>query len=182
MLNLNDREWKTFFLTELFPVIQRGKRLKLENHVPGDIPYVSSSALCNGVDNFIANTEKVRIFSNCISLANSGSVGSSFYEPFAFVASDHVTHLKNKRYNKYHYLFIASIMNRLSQKYNFNREINDNRISREKNMLSINADGNLDLDFMEQYIKERESQLVQKCKDYIGEISQSGGRCQTLNR
>ena len=182
MLNLNDREWKTFFLTELFPVIQRGKRLKSENHVPGDIPYVSSSALCNGVDNFIANTEKVRIFSNCISLVNSGSVGSSFYEPFAFVASDHVTHLKNKRYNKYHYLFIASIMNRLSQKYNFNREINDNRISREKIMLPINADGNLDLDFMEQYIKERESQLAQKCKDYIGEISQSGGRCQTLNR
>ena len=49
-------------------------------------------------------------------------------------------------------------------------------------MLPINADGNLDLDFMEQYIKERESQLAQKCKDYIGEISQSGGRCQALNR
>ena len=158
------------------------KHHTLEGVISLNIPYVSSSTLCNGVDNFIANTEKVRIFSNCISLANSGSVGSSFYEPFAFVASDHVTHLKNKRYNKYHYLFIASIMNRLSQKYNFNREINDNRISREKIMLPINADGNLDLDFMEQYIKERESQLVQKCKDYIGEISQSGGRCQTLNR
>ena len=73
-------------------------------------------------------------------------------------------------------------MNQLSQKYSFNREINDNRISREKIMLPINADGNLDLDFMEQYIKERESQLAQKYKDYIGEISQSGGRCQTLNR
>lgn len=175
MLNLNDREWKPFFLTELFPVIQRGKRLKSENHIPGEMPYVSSSALCNGVDNFISNTEKVRIFSNCISLANSGSVGSSFYEPFSFVASDHVTHLKNEKYNKYHYLFIASIMNRLSQKYNFNREINDNRISREKIMLPIDTEGNLDLDFMEQYIKERESQLVQKYKEFIGEISQSGG-------
>lgn len=175
MLNLNDREWKPFFLTELFPVIQRGKRLKSENHIPGEMPYVSSSALCNGVDNFISNTEKVRIFSNCISLANSGSVGSSFYEPFSFVASDHVTHLKNEKYNKYHYLFIASIMNRLSQKYNFNREINDNRISREKIMLPIDTEGNLDLDFMEQYIKERESQLIKKYKDFIGENIQSGG-------
>lgn len=175
MLNLSDREWKPFFLTELFSVIQRGKRLKSENHIPGEIPYVSSSALCNGVDNFISNRENVRIFSNCISLANSGSVGSSFYEPFSFVASDHVTHLKNEKYNKYHYLFIASIMNRLSQKYNFNREINDNRISREKIMLPIDTEGNLDLDFMEQYIKERESQLIQKYKDFISQNIQSGG-------
>lgn len=175
MLNLNDREWRPFFLTELFPQIQRGKRLKTENHVPGKTPYVSSSALNNGVDNFISNTEKVRIFSDCISLANSGSVGSSFYEPFPFVASDHITHLKNEKYNKYHYLFIASILNRLSQKYNFNREINDNRISREKIMLPVDVAGNLDLDFMEQYIKERESQLIQKYKDFIGKNIQSGG-------
>ena len=66
MLNLNDREWRPFFLTELFPQIQRGKRLKTENHIPGKTPYVSSSALNNGVDNFISNTEKVRIFSDCI--------------------------------------------------------------------------------------------------------------------
>ena len=45
MLNLNDREWRPFFLTELFPQIQRGKRLKTENHIPGKTPYVSSSAL-----------------------------------------------------------------------------------------------------------------------------------------
>ena len=174
MLNLNDREWRPFFLTELFPQIQRGKRLKTEDHIPGKTPYVSSSALNNGVDNFISNTEKVRIFSDCISLANSGSVGSSFYEPFSFVASDHITHLKNEKYNKYHYLFIASILNRLSQKYNFNREINDNRISREKIMLPIDVAGNLDLDFMEQYIKERERQLIQKYKNFIGKNIQSG--------
>ena len=175
MLNLNDREWRPFFLTELFPQIQRGKRLKTENHSPGKTPYVSSSALNNGVDNFISNTEKVRIFSDCISLANSGSVGSSFYEPFAFVASDHITHLKNEKYNKYHYLFIASILNRLSQKYNFNREINDNRISREKIMLPVDAAGNLDLDFMELYIKEREKQLIQKYKAFISNNIQYGG-------
>lgn len=172
MLNLNDRDWRAFFLTELFPIIQRGKRLKSENHMPGKIPYVSSSSLNNGVDNFISNTENVRIFSDCISLANSGSVGSCFYEPFSFVASDHITHLKNKRYNKYHYLFIASILNRLSQKYNFNREINDNRISREKIMLPIDAMGDIDLDFMEKYVKERENQLIQKYKNYIAKSIQ----------
>ena len=175
MLSLNDREWRPFFLTELFPVIQRGKRLKSEDHIPGEMPYVSSSAMSNGVDNFISNTQKVRIFSNCLSLANSGSVGSSFYEPFDFVASDHITHLKNSRYNKYHYLFIATLTSRLSQKYNFNREINDNRISREKIVLPVDDNGDPDLIFMEEYCKEREEQLIQKYKIFIDKISQGGG-------
>ncbi len=175
MLNLNDREWKPFFLTEIFPTIQRGKRLKSEDHVPGKMPYVSSSAMNNGVDNFVSNTHRVRIFANCLSLANSGSVGSSFYEPFAFVASDHITHLKNERYNKYHYLFIAALTNRLSQKYNFNREINDNRISREKIMLPVDETGKPDLDFMEAYCKEREQQLIDKYKLFVGQIAQAGG-------
>lgn len=174
MLNLTDRDWKPFFLTDIFPTIQRGKRLKSDHHIPGNMPYVSSSALCNGVDAFVSNTEKVRIFSNCLSLANSGSVGSSFYEPFSFVASDHITHLKNERFNKYHYLFIATLTSRLSQKYNFNREINDNRISREKIMLPVDETGNPDYDFMEEYTKEREKQLVQKYKNFIGSIAQNG--------
>ncbi len=175
MLNLNDREWRPFFLTEIFPTIQRGKRLKSEDHVPGQMPYVSSSAMNNGVDNFVSNTQKVRIFSDCLSLANSGSVGSSFYEPFAFVASDHITHLKNERYNKYHYLFIAALTSRLSKKYNFNREINDNRISREKIMLPVDETGKPDLDFMEAYCKEREQQLIEKYKTFVGHIAQTGG-------
>ena len=181
MLNLNDREWKPFFLTEIFPTIQRGKRLKSENHVPGQMPYVSSSAMNNGVDNFVSNTQRVRIFADCLSLANSGSVGSSFYEPFAFVASDHITHLKNERYNKYHYLFIAALTNRLSKKYNFNREINDARISREKIMLPVDETGKPDLDFMEAYCKEREQQLIEKYMAFIGRIVQTGGVIQPLN-
>ena len=44
--------------------------------------------------------KNVRIFSNCLSLANSGSVGSTFYQPFKFVASDHVTKLENKNFNE----------------------------------------------------------------------------------
>lgn len=117
------------------------------------IPYVSSTSLNNGVDNFIFyEKSSMRKFNNCLSLANSGSVGSTFYEPFSFVASDHITHLKNKSFNQNTYLFLASLCNRLSKKYNFNREINDTRISREKIMLPVNSDGKPDYKFIENYI------------------------------
>lgn len=164
---LEEKEWKEFFVVDIFDTIQRGKRLKTADHLSGNIPYVSSSALNNGVDNFISNDTGVRKFSNCLSLANSGSVGSTFYEPFEFVASDHITHLKNKEFNKYHYLFLATITSRLSQKYNFNREINDKRISREKILLPVTDSGTPDFEYMEAYAKNIIAKKMQNYIDYV---------------
>ena len=89
--DLNELEWGEFYLDDLFESIQRGKRLTKSNFISGEKPYISSSGTTNGVDSFIGNEDDVRIFENCITLANSGSVGSVFYHPYDFVASDHVT-------------------------------------------------------------------------------------------
>ena len=124
-------------------------------------------ALLIGVDDFVSNDNGVRRFSNCLSLANSGSVGSSFYEPFEFVASDHITHLKNEEFNKYHYLFLATVTSRLSQKYNFNREINDKRISREIILLPLNDKGEPDYEYMEKYSKNLLYEKIQMYIKYI---------------
>lgn len=78
MLDLHDREWKEFYLRDIFPDILRGKRLKTADHIQGSVPYVSSSAINNGVDAFIGNNGKVRKFEECLTLANSGSVGKTF--------------------------------------------------------------------------------------------------------
>lgn len=163
---LNSKEWKEFFITDIFPNIQRGKRLTKAKQKKGNMPYVSSTASNNGVDNFIGNTDKVRIFSNCITIANSGSVGASFYHPYEFVASDHVTHLKQEDMNEYIYLFITTMTNRFSEKYNFNREINDFRISREKILLPINTKKEPDYKYMEQYIKNMIHTKINKYLTY----------------
>ena len=158
-LKLTDREWSEFYFSDIFTHIQRGKRLKKDDHIEGTIPYVSSTATNNGIDGFVGNKEKVRVFSNCISLANSGSVGSAFFQKFEFVASDHVTSLQKEGINEYVYLFMLPIISRLSEKYSFNREINDLRISRERLMLPIKVDGTPDWAFMEAYMKQVEDEL-----------------------
>ena len=170
---MENKEWQSFFVVDIFDNIQRGKRLKTADHLSGEVPYVSSSSLNNGIDNFISNKKDVRRFSNCISLANSGSVGSSFYEPFEFVASDHITHLKNEKLNKYHYLFLATMTSRLSQKYNFNREINDKRISREIILLPLNDEGVPDYEYMEQYSKNLIYKKIRNYLDYVSEARYS---------
>lgn len=153
---LEDREWREFYFKDVFTHIQRGKRLKKDDHIEGTAPYVSSTATNNGIDGFVGNKERVRIFSNCISLANSGSVGSAFFQQFEFVASDHVTSLQKEGADKYVYLFMLPIISRLSEKYSFNREINDSRISRERLMLPIQPDGTPDWDFMSGFMKKVE--------------------------
>jgi len=161
---LNKMDFGEFYLKDIFPEIQRGKRLKKDDHKLGEMPYVSSSAMNNGIDGFVSNKEKVRIFKNCLSLANSGSVGATFFQPFSFVASDHVTKLQNDNFNEFIYLFVASAVKRLSEKYSFNREINDQRIKREKILLPINKKGEPAYDYMENFIKKM---TYEKLTNYI---------------
>lgn len=162
--SLQEKNWKEFFITDIFNVPQRGKRLTKLNQIQGNIPYISSTASNNGVDNFIGNNTKVRSFENCLTIANSGSVGASFYHKYRFIASDHITHLKKDNISEYVYIFISTLTNRFKQKYNFNREINDKRISREKILLPIDDNDKPDYNYMEQYIKNIE---YKKLKQYM---------------
>lgn len=166
-LTLEDRDWLPFGIDDLFTNLQRGKRLTKANQFEGNIPYISSTALNNGVDSFIGNDNNVRASSQDITIANSGSVGHAFYHPYNYVASDHVHSLNNDKYNKYHYLFIVTLLNRLQDKYHFNYEINDKRLRSDKLMLPINNEGDLDLEFMENHMKRIELKQLGKIKSYL---------------
>ena len=97
-MKLSEKEWEPFFISSLFKDPKRGKRIVSSNHIEGDTPLVSSAGDNNGVTAFIGNREKVRIYENCLSIANGGSsAGKCFYEPFEFIASDHITHCKNEK-------------------------------------------------------------------------------------
>ena len=152
-VSLTDKQWENFCIPDIFENIQRGKRLKNADHIAGNYPYVSSTPNNNGVDDFIEAIEGTRVFKDCISLANSGSVGKAFYEPFAFVASDHITHLKQSGMSKYVYLFLTTVLEKQKGNFNFNREINDRRIQNMRIMLPVNNMGKPDYEYMEEYVR-----------------------------
>lgn len=52
------------------------------------------------------------------------------------------------------------LINRLSEKYSFNREINDNRIKREKLILPATQTGEIDFAFMSFFMKEIEQDIL----------------------
>ena len=90
-----------------------------------------------------------------------------FYHPYEYVASDHVHSLGNVKYNEYQYLFIVTMLNRLQTKYHFNYEINDKRLKSDKLMLPVTNEGELDLAFMEDYMKRIEYEQLTKLIDYL---------------
>ena len=153
-------EWKEFFFTDIFKEIKRGKRLTKANQIEGNTPYISSTASNNGVDNFISNNKNVRKYKNNLSIANSGSVGSCFYHKYEYIASDHITALSCKNADENIYKFMSTIIKRLENKYSFNREINDTRISREKLILPIDKDGNPNWEYMSKFIKKIENEKI----------------------
>lgn len=164
---LNEKEWAHFKMPQIFSMIQRGKRLKNADHIPGTIPYVSSTANNNGVDDYIEATRGTRVFGDCISLANSGSVGTAFYEPFDFVASDHVTALKTEGLSSFAYLFMTATIEKQGSNFNFNREINDARIKNMQVMLPVDNNGDPDYEYMEQYAKNLMIRKYRQYKEYI---------------
>ncbi len=167
VVGLDKVKWKTFRFTEVFQEIQRGKRLTKANQTDGPKPYISSTSENNGVDAFIGNETGVRKFEDVLTLANSGSVGSTFYQQFEFVASDHITALKSENADKYAYLFLSTVVKRLEEKYSFNREINDTRIKREKLILPADKEGNPNFQYMSDFVKKLELDKAQEVLEYI---------------
>lgn len=164
---VNNVEWGEFYISDIFNTVQRGKRLTKANQIDGNVPYISSTGLNNGLDNFIGNTECIRSSQKDLTIANSGSVGSCFYHSYKYVASDHVTTLKLSNGNDNVYKFLSTILGRLKEKYSFNREINDARIKREKILLPIDTNGNPNWDYMENYIKIIEKKKIEQILEYL---------------
>ncbi|WP_039914677.1 restriction endonuclease subunit S [Treponema phagedenis] len=167
LLDFKNIEWKAFKFNEIFRKIKRGKRLTKANQITGNIPYISSTALNNGIDNFIKNSGNVRKGKNALTVANSGSVGSCFYHCYEYIASDHVTSLQASNADKYIYLFMSTIIKRLEEKYSFNREINDERIKAEKIILPIDKNGNPHWEYMSKFMQKLEVEKISNFLPYI---------------
>ncbi len=164
--SLEQKEWHDFFVTDFFSPPKRGKRIISKNYEEGLTPIVSSAGGNNGVIAFAGNEENVRVYENCLSVANGGvSAGYAFYHPYKYIATDHVTHFKGAKLNKFHYLFIGTVIrNQMHEKYDFSREMTDPRLKREKLLLPVDESGNPDFDYMEQYMKNI---MISKYKAYL---------------
>ena len=163
-MKLTDREWKEFFIDDVFDVSGTITTKPQDLISGGSIPRITCASTNNGLDNLYQNkpTEKGKVIT-----IDSATIGFTAYQGYDFIATDHVEKikLKSREMNCYIGLFLKqTIDSAIMQKYNYGYKFSQTRIKKQKILLPVDKQGQPDYQFMEDYIKQL---MHQKRKEYI---------------
>lgn len=167
-MKLNLKDWKNFKVSDVL-VCKTTKHL-IETY-PGEIPYVTRSAINNGVSEYIDQQGSSLNKGNCITIGAEGAF--AFYQPNDFISGVKIYRLSHEKLNKYNALFLCTILNQEVYKYTYGRARILEKIKEEHIKLpakyKLNKDGSKiykengekiktaeyepDWEYMEKYIK-----------------------------
>ena len=157
---LNDVEWGVFTIDDLC-TIKLGKPLNRFSTTEGMYPYISASGKNNGVTSFVKETNNT-VERNVLGVNKDGTSGQSFYHQYNAVFSEKImiTKIKINNPNKYHYLFLKSVILKQIKKYGYGYKFSQIRFKAQKILLPKLVDGRPDFDFMENYMKRIENKVL----------------------
>jgi hypothetical protein len=149
--NIDISNWGIFKYEDIFK-IKKGKRLTKADFEEGNTPFIGAIDSNNGYRDFIGQNPIHK--GNTITINYNGSVGEAFYQPNSFWASDDVNVLYPKfKFNKYIAMFLLPIIRKEKFKFNYGRKWEMDKMKKTLIKLPINQFGEIDTDFMENYIK-----------------------------
>ena len=97
-------EWGKFNLEELFGKSTRGKRLKSEDRIRGNLPFVTAGETDEGISAFISNN--VEVFSK--NTTTIDMFGSAKYRNYDYGADDHIAVVHTEKLLKYAAIFVTT--------------------------------------------------------------------------
>lgn len=100
----NSIKWKKFNLETLFGKSTRGKRLKGDDRIGGNLPFVTAGETDEGISAFISND--VEIFSS--NTTTIDMFGSAKYRNYNYGADDHIAVVHTENLSKYAAIFVTS--------------------------------------------------------------------------
>ena len=99
-----------FNVEKLFGKSTRGKRLKSDDRIPGDLPFVTAGESNEGVSAFIGNN--VTVFSG--NTTTIDMFGSAKYRNYKYGADDHVAVVHTEKLSRHAAIFITSAIHKSS--------------------------------------------------------------------
>ena len=174
--NLGGVNWADFYIRDVFLHMEVGKSKGLNHLVKSDggISYLGATNQNNGVLCFVKSVDSLVQKGNCIAFIRNGegSMGYSVYKSEDFIATSDMTLAYSEYLNKYTGMFITTIADRVRGKYNFGYKRSATRLAKEVLSLPVTPEGLPDWDFMEQYMRNIESQQI---LNYLQAIKQNLG-------
>ena len=147
-----------FEFIKIFNNIKQGRRLKKDDQLPGDIPFVMSGTTNTGVIGYISNPV-ARFPKNSITI---DIFGNSFYRNYDFGAGDDTGVYWNteKEYSRTCMLFFAAAMGRaLRGKYSYGKKLRSSQSIHFKMQLPT-KDGKPDYDAMAALISAVQKMVI----------------------
>ncbi len=177
MLDLHDREWLAIPLSSVFSIKSTSSGIDKNKLIyqPGKYPYVTRTDTNNGINDFICEQPFYGMDTgNCITVGLDTQ--TAFYQENSFYTGQNIQVLRNDKLNAVNAKFLVPLIKNTLSIFSWGGNgATLTRLRRSKIMLPVDESGNPDYAFMEQYIKEREQQIVQNYIDYIGKNIQTGG-------
>lgn len=166
-MKLSDRDWKEFFLEDIFSV-GSGKRLTNADKIDGTRPFIGATDNMNGVTGFVDN-ENSSLDNNVLGVNYNGAPCIGFYHPYECIFTDDVKrlHLKNHEDNQYVLLFFKTIILQQKNKYCYGYKFNERRMLRQIIVVPVDDNDEPDYQFMEDYMKELMTAKRKQHQEYV---------------
>jgi hypothetical protein len=152
--SLHTDEWQLFGINDLFQ-IKGTKTTSLRDLVfigEGQWPYVTTRASNNGVGGFYDRATET----GGVLVIDSAVAGFCSYQETDFSASDHVEKLIPRfSMSRLQALFLSTVLNFESFRYNYGRKASQGRLRKASVRLPASADGEVDWEFIDEYMKRR---------------------------
>lgn len=184
MLDLHDREWLAIPLSSVFSIKSTSSGIDKNKLIyqSGKYPYVTRTDTNNGINDFICEQPSYGMDTgNCITVGLDTQ--TAFYQENSFYTGQNIQVLRNDKLNAVNAKFLVPLIKNTLSIFSWGGNgATLTRLRRSKIMLPVDESDNPDYAFMEQYIKEREQQIIQNYIDYIGNNLQIRGGTTPLNQ
>lgn len=151
-------DWKDFQISRLFRISSPASR-SIKTYNEGDVPYVSSGSINNGIISYLEPKEDEELEKgNCITV--SPLDGSSFYQEDDFLgrggAGSAISLLYNDNLTRYNALFICTVIKIMAQKFDYSDALTSDNLKTLKISLPAQKDKNGEflIDVNKQYSDE----------------------------
>ena len=169
---LNDKTWKLFNLSEIFSIRSTSSGIDKNKLISGEgnFPYITRTDRNNGVQDFICEQPNYNFDnSNCITVGLDTQ--TAFYQPTIFYTGQNIQILKNDHINFYVAQFMLPLLKKTLSIFSWGGNgATLTRLRRSKIMLPVNDDGSPDFDYMEKYIGNIETKILQRYRYYVCEL------------
>ncbi len=157
--------WKDFFIEDVCNIMS-GQDIYNRERKEGDIPYVTATALQNGIGYFVGNINET-LESGCLSINRNGSVGYCFYHPYKALYGNDTRKLVPIVKDKYTSLFLSSVITKQKDKYGYGLKMGTERLKRQKIMLPVDDKDKPDWKYMRDCMRAKEQALLLNYINYI---------------